>query len=312
MTTSLPDLLASGTRVLGDCAAGTRLHLESPLPTDDDLGLVPLLDDAFGVAAIRSVVAGYAATAAELGLPILVDTPTWWARPDRLAVVGITGDAAREVVRHGVAVVDELKARYPSLYTLAPIGPSTDGYRAETVDARTARELHEWQSACIHGTGVDLVVAATFANADDLAIAAEVLAAGDLPFVLGPTVDDRGCLPDGTYLPELIDRIDAATTRPALHWALWCTHPGVAQRALERMGTTHPDAHRRSRQLKGNGSAASADEKDAADMVLCDAPEPWAVTSIEVLRDHDLQIVGGCCGTDHRHLLSLAVRLAAP
>ena len=113
MTMSFAELLAGGSVVLGDCATGTRLHLESPLPTDDELGLVPLFADPFGVAAIRSVVAGYAATAAELGLPILVDTPTWWARPDRLAMVGITGAAARAVVRDGAEIVNGLKVRLP-------------------------------------------------------------------------------------------------------------------------------------------------------------------------------------------------------
>ena len=138
---------------------------------------------------------------------------------------------------------------------------------------------------------------------------AAVLADGDLPYVLGPTVDEHGCLPDRTYLPELIDRIESTVGRAPLHWALWCTHPEIARRALERIGATHPDAHARIGQLKANGSSAHADARDGAQTVLCDPPEPWAATAIDVLRDHDLRIVGGCCGTDHRHLLSLAVRL---
>jgi len=298
--------------VLGDCAIGTRLHLESPLPTDDELGLVPLFDDANGVAAIRAVVAGYVATAAELGLPIVVDTPTWWARPDRLAATGITGDAARAVVRRGTEVVTALRSRYPDLYALAPIGPSTDGYRAEVVDRPRAQVLHQWQLESLAGTDVDLIVAATFANALDLEVAASVLAASDVPFVLGPTVDERGCLPDGTYLPDLIDHIDAVIARPALHWALWCTHPEIARQALDRIGATNDAAHRRIRQLKANGSSASADERDGARRVLSDPAEPWAIAAMTAARDHDLRIVGGCCGTDHRHLLSLALRVADP
>jgi homocysteine S-methyltransferase len=64
-------------------------------------------------------------------------------------------------------------------------------------------------------------------------------------------------------------------------------------------------------QLKGNGSTASIEERECADHVLCDEPEPWALAALRLHDEHGVNIVGGCCGTDDRHLLSLAIRLAS-
>ncbi|MGZ4772560.1 MAG: hypothetical protein ACXV3B_07760, partial [Ilumatobacteraceae bacterium] len=76
MRRAFVDLVRERVPVLGDCATGTRLHLQSPLPTDDQLGLVPLVDDDLGATAIRAVGMGYAAMAAEFGLPIVIDAVT--------------------------------------------------------------------------------------------------------------------------------------------------------------------------------------------------------------------------------------------
>jgi homocysteine S-methyltransferase len=78
---------------------------------------------------------------------------------------------------------------------------------------------------------------------------------------------------------------------------------------MEVVGSADPHAHDRVQQLKGHASAASDVEREAADPVLSDEPEPWALAAMRLRDEHGLAILGGCCGTGHRHLLSLAVRL---
>ena len=306
----LSALVRSGAPILGDCATGTRLHLQSPLPTNEQLGVVPLIDDPRGLAAIRAVSAGYAATAAEFGLPIVIDAPTWWARPDRLAAQGIEGPDADRIVRACADALLPVRDRYDNVYVSAPIGPSTDGYRAADIDDDSGAAFHRWSVDRLAPTAVDFLLAGTFSTSGDLEAVAHVLASTDRPYVLGPVVDAHGRLPDGTPLNELIDAIESAVARLPLFWALCCTHPEVAGRAMDAIGVASPHAHARIRQLKGNGSRASHDERDSADHVLCDEPEPWATAAMRLRTDHDLAIVGGCCGTDDRHLLSLAIRLA--
>ncbi|MGZ4805744.1 MAG: homocysteine S-methyltransferase family protein [Ilumatobacteraceae bacterium] len=310
MRRAFVDLVRERVPVLGDCATGTRLHLQSPLPTDDQLGLVPLVDDDLGATAIRAVGMGYAAMAAEFGLPIVIDAVTWWARSDRLARHGITGDAAKALLRRCVEVVLPVRDHFDDVYVSAALGPSTDGYRPGDVDVDDAIDYHGWHVEQLAATDADVLVAGTFSTANDLVAIAHVLAATDRPYVLGPIVDSTGCMPDGTPLHELIDSIESSVSRLPSHWALYCTHPDIARAAMEVVGTADAHAHRRVRQLKGNGTAASSEERDHADHVLCDEPEPWALAAMQLHDEHGFNIIGGCCGTDDRHLLSLAIRLS--
>lgn len=295
--------------MLGDCATGTRLHLQSPLATEEQLGLVPLVDDRVGAAAIRAVSAGYVATAAELGLPIVIDAPTWWARSDRLARRGITGAAAEGMLRRSAEVVLSVRDHFDGVYVSAPLGPSTDGYRADEVALDQAIGFHRWHAEQLAATDVDLLLAGTFPSMVDLQAVAQVLDAIGRPYVLGPVVDATGCLPDGSPLHVAIDTIESSIDRPPMHWALCCTHPDVARQAMEVVASADSAAHDRVRQLKGNASSASGDQRDTADHVLADEPEPWALAAMRLRDEHGLVVLGGCCGTDDRHLLSLALRL---
>jgi homocysteine S-methyltransferase len=303
-------LVRSGRLVLGDCAVGTRLQYESPLRVDDDLGLIGLVDEPLGASAIRSVIAGYTATAAQLGLPIVVDAPTWWARRDRLARAGITGAAARRAVRGCADLLQGIRDAYPDVFVCAPIGPSTDGYRPGEVNETEAEAFHHWQVDALAESGVDVVLAATFSTTLDLAVAAKVLAGSGLTYALGPTIDDGGCLPDGRSLGHAIDMIESSLDRPPVHWAICCVHPKIADGGLDRLAATNPAAHARVVQLKGNGSRATSEERDAAGRVLADEPEAWAEAAFALHDRHAIRLIGGCCGTDHRHFLSLAIRIA--
>jgi homocysteine S-methyltransferase len=311
MRVDLLELVQSGAPILGEASSGTRLHFQSPLGTDEELGLVPLVDDALGAAAIRAVSAGYAATAAEFRLPIVIDAPTWWARPDRLAAAGIKESDAADLLRRCAEVLLPVRDQFSNVCVSASLGPSIDGYHARDVDQDAATEFHRWPVEHVATTSVDFLLAATFSSASDLEAIANTLAKTGRPYVLGPVVTATGRLLDDTPLHEAIDRIESAVTAPPMFWALCCTHPDTAAQAMNVLGDADRDAHDRVQQLKGNGSAASEEERDAANHVLCDEPEAWATAAMRLRDDHDLAIIGGCCGTDDRHLLSLAIRLAS-
>lgn len=304
------ELVAAGVPILGDGATGTRLRLESPLPTDEDLGLVPTVEDPVGAAAVRAIEGSYAAIGTALGLPVLLDAPTWWARRDRLARAGRPTEDLAEVVARCVATVSPLRDVERSVFVGATLGPSVDGYRAEPTDVQVATRFHEVHVEALAAQPVDVLNAATFSTLGDLLAAATALAGTDLPYVLGPVVEAAGTLPDGTPLGEAIERIESAVARPPSHWAICCTHPRTAASALEATRSQSPEAHGRVRQIKGNGSDAAVGARDGSSRVLSDDPEAWATAVIALLDEHGVSVLGGCCGTDDRHVLSVGVRLA--
>ena len=102
-------------------------------------------------------------------------------------------------------------------------------------------------------------------------------------------------------MAEAVDRIDAATGRVAEFLAINCAHPTHIARglggepALERIGG-----------LRANASALSHDELDAADEL--DEGDPGELARDNAaLRDAlpSVRMLGGCCGTDYRHVAAI-------
>lgn len=61
----------------------------------------------------------------------------------------------------------------------------------------------------------------------------------------------------------------------------------------------------------GQHLARSFAELDGAEALQGDAPEPWAEAMLRLHRAHPMRLLGGCCGTDGRHMAALAARLTA-
>jgi S-methylmethionine-dependent homocysteine/selenocysteine methylase len=130
------------------------------------------------------------------------------------------------------------------------------------------------------------------------------------PYAIGPVLDQHGHLPDGTPLETVIDTIDRAVTPRPVHYFINCTHPTVALAGLDAASARGGDISRVIG-IKANGSTEAPTDLDGAQSVHSDPPNDWAGSMVELeLRDRfGLRVLGGCCGTDGRHILALAIRL---
>jgi homocysteine S-methyltransferase len=86
------------------------------------------------------------------------------------------------------------------------------------------------------------------------------------------------------------------------------THPGVALAALEAIQQRGGDTSRVIG-LKANGSAEPPTSLDQARSVRSDLPTDWALGMVQLHELFGLRVLGGCCGTDSRHILALALAL---
>ena len=116
-----------------------------------------------------------------------------------------------------------------------------------------------------------------------------------------------GRLPSGEPLREAVERLDAETGGAALYQMINCAHPThfAAELAgeeawLGRIGGVRANASRRS-----HAELDEAEELDAGD-----PEELGAEYAALVPRLPDLRVVGGCCGTDQRHVAGICAQLA--
>jgi len=291
----------------------TDSGLETDLIYNQDVDLpqfaaFPLLDDAAGVQRLRSYFADHAAIAARADVGFVLESATWRASSDWGALLGYNADALDLVNRTAIDLLAEVRAEGAETRRPCPIsgcvGPRDDGYAPGTLmTAEAARAYHRTQITTFADTQADLITAMTLTYPDEaigIALAARDV---EMPVVLSFTVETDGNLPDGSTLAAAIAIVDDATDAYPAYYMINCAHPShfasILDPAAEWTG--------RIRAVRANSSRKSHAELDAATEL--DPGDPIAFG-----REHaDLRsrfphvtVLGGCCGTDLRHIEQIA------
>lgn len=275
--------------ILADGGIETRIVYEYKRAIDDFEAFELLADEA-GRNILRRIYASYADVAARYDLPIQLGTPTWRASRRWTSDVRAVNEAAYELVRK-VAKKSGVRAIIAGV-----IGPASDGYAAvQALSADAAFSYHADQAGVLAACGVDLLYASTFPAFSELLGVARAMAETGRPYALAPMLRPDGTMLDGTPLGEAIQKIDAGVSRAPQHYMIGCLYPTHAQMALEATRRAFPDAVKRVRGLKANASP------DPATF----ARDEWTCAM-----EFDLQILGGCCGTDERDIAAIAALAA--
>ena len=262
-----------------------------------------LLDDDEGVRALREYFRPYIEVAREGGVGIVLDTPTWRANADWGERLGYTAEGLAEINRRAVRLLEQLREETgdrPQIVICGCIGPRGDGYQVgETMTAAEAERYHSPQVEVFAGTAADLVSALTMTYAEEATGIVRAARAAGIPAVVSFTVETDGRLPSGQPLDEAIEQVDAETDGAAAYFMINCAHPTHFADVLEPGSPTLE----RIRGLRANASTMSHAELDEAEELDEGDPIDLAQRYAELRqRLPNLNVVGGCCGTDHRHI----------
>ena len=274
-----------------------------------------LLKDAEGTDALRRYYRRHAAVALRNGTGFILESATWRASTDWGAKLGYSAEALAEANRRAIALLHELRAELETesspMVISGCIGPRGDGYDAGTVmTPDEAEAFHGLQAQIFAETGTDLVTAITMTNTPEAIGIARAAQAVGLPVALSFTVETDGRLPTGESLGQAIAAVDEATNSYAAYFMINCAHPTHFEDALvngeawtARIGG-----------VRANASRLSHAELDAAtELDAGDSAELARQYGDLKRRFRGINVLGGCCGTDHRHIESIytACRAAA-
>jgi homocysteine S-methyltransferase len=262
-----------------------------------------LLDDEEGERALREYFLPYVEIAREAGVGIVLDTPTWRANADWGERLGYGPEALAEVNRRGVRLLEQLReeaGERPQIVICGCVGPRGDGYRvAETMTAEEAERYHSSQVEVFAETTADLVSALTMTYAEEAIGIVRAAQRAGIPAVASFTVETDGRLPSGQPLQEAIEQVDTETDGAVAYFMVNCAHPTHFAHVLEPGSATLE----RIRGLRANASTMSHAELDEAEELDEGDPVDLARNYAELRRRLPrLNVVGGCCGTDHRHI----------
>ena len=280
-----------------------RHHLDLPA-----FAAFVLLETNAGRQRLRAYFERHAAIARTHGAGFIAESPTWRANPDWGQILGYDADRLAAINRTAIMQLADLRARAgqtQETYVISGcVGPRHDGYEAsERMGAPEAERYHEAQIQTFADTPVDLVSALTVTYVDEaVGITRAAMRAG-LPVVISFTVETDGRLPSDTTIEDAILQVDAATDRWPAYYMINCAHPTHFSAAL-LAGRRWP---LRIRGIRANASRRSHAELDAATTLDDGDPVELAVEyrALVTALPH-LSILGGCCGTDHRHVSAIA------
>jgi len=261
----------------------------------------PLVRDAEGAALLSRYYAGYAGIAARADAGLLLETPTWRANPDWGRALGYDAAALDRVNRAAVELVRAAAdaATVPRSRVSGCVGPRGDGHPAQGADPDEAAGYHAPQVRSLAEAGADLVHAMTLTDPAEAIGVVRAARAASVPVAVSFTVETDGRLPGGSTLAEAIMAVEAAA--PADYYGVNCAHPAHVLAGLD--GAAGPE---RLTFFRPNASVLSHAELDAMEE-LDTGDMPLLVSATQRLREHlpAIAVLGGCCGTDSRHVAAL-------
>jgi S-methylmethionine-dependent homocysteine/selenocysteine methylase len=270
-----------------------------------------LLSDEKGTAALRKYFQTYAEMAKRYGIGCVLESGTWRASADWGAKLGYDTAAIAEINRRAIDVLHAVRDQYETekskIVISGCIGPRGDGYTpAALMSESEAERYHALQAEAFRDAGADLVTAITMTYAAEAIGITRAAQQAGMPVVISFTVETDGRLPTGQELKDAIDEVDQATGSAPQYYMINCAHPThfagqLSGRApwLERI-----------RGLRANASVKSHAELDEARELDDGNPAELAEQYRELrTRLPRLNVVGGCCGTDHRHVEAICKAL---
>jgi S-methylmethionine-dependent homocysteine/selenocysteine methylase len=263
-----------------------------------------LLRSESGTEALRSYFDPYLELARKHQVGFILESATWRASTDWGERLGYDASELAEANRRAVQLLhqirDEQETESTPMVVSGCLGPRGDGYvPSNRMNAEEAHRYHARQIDALCSADVDMLCAMTLNYVDEAIGIARAAQQTGVPVALSFTVETDGRLPSGEALSLAIGRVDEATDAAPAYYILNCAHPTHFESQL----VAHDERMQRIRGIRANASRRSHAELDEAETLDIGNPEELGNEYRALMeRLPHLQILGGCCGTDHRHI----------
>lgn len=269
-----------------------------------------LLKTPSGDDALRKYFHSYGALAKQFNVGLILETATWRASQDWAKKLGYSGDDLEKTLIKSVSLLEEIRSEYESDYAPTVIsgclGPRGDGYIPDSaMSVSEAQEYHLPQIRVFSETAADMVTAITMNYTQEAIGIAWAAQRVKMPVVISFTVETNGNLPTGQTLGEAITQVDEATSGYPAYFMINCAHPTHFKGVLQG----DEPWLRRIRGLRANASRMSHTElNEASELDIGDPAELGQLyATLKCSHLPELNVMGGCCGTDVRHVEQIAL-----
>lgn len=302
---ALPQL--GGDLFLTDGGIETTLIFHEGLELPD-FAAFNLLKNPKGEAALRKYFRTYAEIAKQFGAGLILESATWRASADWGTRLSYSREALADANRKAIHLLEEIRDKYQNDKTKVVIsgciGPRGDGYSpTQTTSEKEAEAYHQEQVETFAETVADMVCAITMNYAEEAVGITRAAQRAGMPVAISFTVETDGRLPTGQTLKAAINQVDETTSRYPCYYMINCAHPTHFEHVLAE-GELFVE---RIQGLRANASRKSHAELNESSELDDGNPTELGLQYANLKeRLPQLNVMGGCCGTDHRHIEQIA------
>ncbi len=271
----------------------------------------PLLKTTEGRELLKGYMKDLIALGKESHAGVILESPTWVANRDRGSAIGYDFPELKQLNLDAIAMMAAVRSESDHAPTIisANIGPRDDAYAPETqMNADEAEIYHSEQVSVLADTDLDVISGYTLAYPSEAVGIVRAARRFELPVVISFTVETDGRLPTGASLEGAISEVEVATDSYAAYYMINCAHPqhfsGVLEDApwMQRVGG-----------IIANASRCSHAELDEAEELDDGNPTELGEQLSDIRRRFpQIRVLGGCCGTDMRHMKQIVNAARTP
>lgn len=273
-----------------------------------DFAAFHLLKTPEGEAALKKYFRTYADIALKYGTGLILESATWRANRDWGMKLGYSESELADANRSAIRILEEVRAEIETdsvpVVISGCLGPRGDGYiPGKAMSEQEAEEYHREQVEIFAATAADLVCAITMNYAEEAIGIARAAKAARISAAISFTLETDGTLPTGQTLKKAIEQVEAATSGYPSYYMINCAHPTHFESVL----ASKEAWLNKIRGIRANASRMSHAELNEAPVLDAGDPRELAREYAEISRRmKHINIMGGCCGTDHRHIEQIA------
>ena len=299
--------------ILGEGAVIERLRRDTEFELDPHVVNSAFIYENNGRAALEEIYRQYMDIGCKHDLPLLLSTPTWRASRQRIADAGWQ---SQDINADNYEFLDELRRSYDEyekkIIISGLMSCQGDAYQpSEALSQNDAHSFHAWQADKLAETGVDCLLAATLPALSEAIGMAMAMAETGKPYLISFIYRPQGKLLDGTPLYDAVNMIDDLVSPQPQAYLANCTHPTVFESALNQKFDPASKTRERIVGLLANTAALDPMELDDRDTLVTEEPDVFGSSMAHLFNTFGIKILGGCCGTDQRHIQAIAERVSA-
>jgi len=269
---------------------------------------IVLLQNESGIQTLTDYYRTYLDKAVHYQTGFILESPTWRGGMHWAEALSLTHDQLKSLHATNAALMHQLRSEYahqlPHILISGCVGPAGDGYLASQIDDLSHfLKVHQPQMAWLASRDIDLISAFTFNTITEAEAIARLAAHYHKPVVISFTLETDGNLPSGATLEEAITYLDALPCPPE-YYMLNCVHPNHFVPLWQQ--DKHKLYIKRIKGLRTNASCKSHEELASMETLDDGCPTTLGQQIASLQRQFpEIQVIGGCCGTDLRHVDSM-------